>query len=226
MYDRLRLPRTAPGELAGSVSVGSIVSCMGTLSKVVSGLKKAHPKLDVRVLSGKASELAGRVEDGDLDAAFLVEAGRKMASTRWTPLYEEELVVIAPPGAPGKDARQVLANNPFLRFDRTQRTGLQIDRLLRRLAVPLNEFLELNAIETLIELVRQEVGVTLLPLINGSNWQQSPQLRILPLPADLGPSARAIGMLERREHARQGITAAICAACHAAFEARAAQTAR
>ena len=35
-----------------------------------------------------------------------------MASTRWTPLYEEELVVIAPPGAPGKDARQVLANNP------------------------------------------------------------------------------------------------------------------
>ena len=120
----------------------------------------------------------------------------------------------------------MLANNPFLRFDRTQRTGLQIDRLLRRLAVPLNEFLELNAIETLIELVRQEVGVTLLPLINGSNWQQSPQLRILPLPADLGPSARAIGMLERREHARQGITAAICAACHAAFEARAAQTAR
>ena len=198
---------------------------MGTLSKVVSGLKKAHPKLDVRVLSGKASELAGRVEDGDLDAAFLVEAGRKMASTRWTPLYEEELVVIARP-APRQDARQVLANNPFLRFDRTQRTGLQIDRLLRRLAVPLNEFLELNAIETLIELVRQEVGVTLLPLINGSNWQQSPQLRILPLPADLGPSARAIGMLERREHARQGITAAICAACHAAFEARAAQAAR
>ena len=67
--------------------------------------------------------------------------------------------------------------------------------------------------------------MTLLPLINGSNWQQSPQLRILPLPADLGPSARAIGMLERREHARQGITAAICAACHAAFEARAARRA-
>ena len=44
---------------------------------------------------------AGRpVEDGDLDAAFLVEAGRKMASTRWTPLYEEELVVIARPARP------------------------------------------------------------------------------------------------------------------------------
>ena len=112
MYDRLRLPRTAPGELAGSVSVGSIVSRMGTLSAVVSGLKKAHPKLDVRVLSGKASELAGRVEDGDLDAAFLVEAGRKMASTRWTPLYEEELVVIAPPGAPGRTRARCWRTTP------------------------------------------------------------------------------------------------------------------
>ncbi|MBO1013645.1 LysR family transcriptional regulator [Achromobacter sp. SD115] len=225
LYDRMRLPRTVPGELAGSVSVGSIVSCMGTLSKVVSGMKKQHPKLDVRILSGKASELAGKVEDGELDAAFLVEAGRKMASTRWTALYEEQLVVIAPCSAPGADARQVLAQNPFLRFDRTQRTGLQIDRLLRRLGVPLNEFLELNAIETLVELVRQEVGVTLLPLINGSNWQHSPELRILTLPQDLGPMSRAIGMLERREHARQGITAAICEACAQAFQAREPQTA-
>ena len=51
-----------------------------------------NPKLDVRILSGKASELAGKVEDGELDAAFLVEAGRKMASTRWTPLYEDCLL--------------------------------------------------------------------------------------------------------------------------------------
>ena len=75
MYDRLRLPRTAPGELAGSVSVGSIVSCMGTLSKVVSGLKKAHPKLDVRVLSGKASE-AGRPRRGRRPGCRLPGRGR------------------------------------------------------------------------------------------------------------------------------------------------------
>jgi hypothetical protein len=37
--------------------------------------------------------------------------------------------------------------------------------------------------------------------------------------------ARAIGMLERREHARQGITAAICEACAQAFQAREPQTA-
>ncbi|WP_459618334.1 LysR family transcriptional regulator [Bordetella sp. 2513F-2] len=220
MYDRLRQPRSAPDELAGSVTVGAIVSCMGSLSKVVSHLKRRHPALDVRVLSGKASELASRVEAGELDAAFVVEAGRKMASTRWTPLYEEPLVVLAPPSAQGDDPRALLAAHPFLRFDRTQRTGRQIDRVLRRLGVSVQEFLELNAIETLVELVRQEVGVTLLPLLQGSNWPQAPDLRVLRLPGDIGPIARAVGMLERREHARQGITTAICAAYLEAIRGR------
>jgi len=222
MYDRLKRPRNTADSLAGAVSVGAIVSCMGTLSKVVSALKRDHPALDVRIFSGKASELAGKVEAGDLDAAFLVESGRRMASTRWVPLYEEPLVVLAPAATAGDNVRDVLTRHPFLRFDRTQRTGHQIDRVLRRLGVAVHDFLELNAIETLVELVRQEAGVALLPLLNGANWLTSPELRVLHLPGDLGPIARGIGMLERRDHARQAITAEICAQCDAAFRRRAA----
>jgi len=222
MYDRLKQPRNTADALAGAVSIGAIVSCMGTLSKVVSALKRDHPALDVRIFSGKASELAGKVEAGDLDAAFLVESGRRMASTRWVPLYEEPLVVLAPASASGDDVRDLLTRHPFLRFDRTQRTGMQIERVLRRLGVSVHDFLELNAIETLVELVRQEAGVALLPLLNGANWLHSPELRVLHLPCDLGPIARAVGMLERRDHARQAITAAICAECDTEFRRRAA----
>lgn len=211
MYDRLKLPRFTPGKLAGAVSIGAIVSCMGTLSKVVSQLKRQHPALDVRVLSGKASELASKVEAGELDAAFVVESSRKVASLHWTPLYQEPLVIVAPASVQAHTAHAVLTTHPFLRFDRTQRTGRQIDRVLRRLGLVADEFLELNAIETLVELVRQEVGVTLLPLLNGSNWQNSPDLRIVPLPDELGHPARSIGMLERRDHVRQHITREICA---------------
>ena len=217
LYDRLKLPRSAPGKLAGAVSIGAIVSCMGTLSKVVSQLKREHPALDVRVLSGKASELASKVDAGELDAAFVVESSRKVACIDWTPLYEEPLVVVAPASIEGQTAHAVLAANPFLRFDRTQRTGRQIDRVLRRLGVPVDEFLELNAIETLVELVRQEVGVTVLPLLNGSNWSSSPDLRILSLPDELGRPTRNIGMLERRGHVRQHVTREICAQCQEIF---------
>lgn len=220
-YDRLKSSRTTPDELAGAVSIGAIVSCMGTLSKVVSQLKRQHPALDVRVLSGKASELSSKVEAGDLDAALVVEGNRKVASLRWTPLYQEPLVIVTPRTVKESSAYAVLMANPFLRFDRTQRTGRQIDRLLRRIGIGGDEFLELNAIETLVELVRQEVGVTLLPLLNGSNWRTSEDLRIVPLPDELGHPARNIGMLERREHVRQHITRAICTQCLEIFQARA-----
>ncbi|OZI34412.1 LysR family transcriptional regulator [Bordetella genomosp. 10] len=214
LYDRIRSPRRpGPGELAGSVAVGAIVSCMGLLSKAVSALKREHDGLDVRLFSGKSSELAGKVENGELDAALVVESGRRMASTRWTPLYEEPLVAIAPPSAPGDTLHELLERNPFLRFDRTQRTGLQIDRVLRRLNVHVHEFLELNSIETVVELVRQEVGVTLLPLLKAAQWATAPDLRVLPLPEDIGPVTRAVGLIDRREHSRQAITDSIFQRC-------------
>ncbi|ALM82528.1 LysR family transcriptional regulator [Bordetella sp. N] len=214
LYERIRSPRRpGPGELAGSVAVGAIVSCMGLLSKAVSTLKREHDGLDVRLFSGKSSELAGKVESGELDAALVVESGRRVASTRWTPLYEEPLVVIAPANATGATPQALLEGNPFLRFDRTQRTGLQIDRVLRRLNVHVHEFLELNAIETVVELVRQEVGVTLLPLLKAAQWSAASDLRVLPLPDDIGPVVRSVGLIDRRDHARQAITDSIFQRC-------------
>ncbi|WP_427183328.1 LysR family transcriptional regulator [Bordetella bronchialis] len=221
LYDRIRLPqRPGPGELAGSVAFGAIVSCMGALSKVVSQLKRRHDGLDVRLFTGKSGELASKVESGELDAALVVESGRRMASMRWTPLHEEPLVVLAAPTAPGRTVREVLEQNPFLRFDRTQRTGLQIDRVLRRMNVHVHEFLELNAIETVVELVRQEVGVSLLPQLMWAQWRTAADLRVLDLPEDIGPIVRAVGMIERREHARQALTASIFKEYAALYEMR------
>jgi DNA-binding transcriptional LysR family regulator len=221
MYDRMKLPqKPGPGELAGSVSFGAIVSCMGALSKVVSQLKRRHDGLDVRLFTGKAGELAGKVDSGELDAALVVESGRRMASMRWTPLHEEPLVVLASPSAPGGTLREILEQNPFLRFDRTQRTGLQIDRVLRRMNVQVHDFLELNAIETVVELVRQEVGVSLLPRLMWSQWHSAADLRVLQLPDDIGPVVRAVGMIERREHARQHVTESIFKEYAGLYEAR------
>lgn len=216
-YDHIRLSRKAPGEFSGSISLGAIVSCMATLAKVVATLKVTHPRLDVHLFSGKAGELAERVESGELDAAFLVQGGRAAGSTRWTALYEEQVVLLASRDAPGEGVRDILARSPFLRFDRSQRTGRQIDRCLRRMGVDVNEFLELNSIETVVSLVRQEVGVSLLPQLIGSDWHASSELRVLPLPPDIGYVSRAIGMLERRDHGRQEITQIICERCAGVF---------
>lgn len=153
------------------------------------------------------------MEAGELDAAILVEAaGRVPGTLQWTPMYEEPLAVIAGRNSPGENARQALAANPFLRFDRGQRTGMLVERALRRAHLRVNEFLELNSIEALVELVRQEVGVTVVPVLRRARWRDDDALRVLPLLAGGEPVMRTIGMLERRDHARRHITGAVRAA--------------
>lgn len=209
LYEHMREPPVRQDQLAGSVSIGAIVSCMGLLSKVVSALKRDYTGLDIKVFSGKSTELTEKVARGELDAAFLVAAGRKTSALRWHGLFEEPIVVVAPGTTTAIDAQHALGQHPFLRFDRTQRTGVKIDRVLRRMGVRVDEFLELNAIETVITLVRQDVGASLLPLVHGSNWDQDPALRVFALPASTGTGVREIGMLERRDHAKKTITRAL-----------------
>ena len=220
LHDEMRLPLAGSEAMAGAVAVGAVVSVMGGLSHVVAQLKRSYPALDVRLIGAKSFELAAMVESGELDAAFVVEGSARLAGTlHWTPLYDEPLVAIAARGSSGDDARQALAANPFLRFDRTQRTGALVERALRRAHLHINEFLELNSIEALVELVRQEVGVTVVPLLKRSRWRDDKALRILPLQARGEPTVRTIGMLERRDHGRAHVTEAIRAACTTMFSA-------
>ena len=218
LYEEMRLPQAGAEDMAGAVAVGAVVSVMGGLSHVVARLKRAYPALDVRLVGAKSIDLAEQVESGELDAAFLVEgSGRPAGTLRWTPLYQEPLVAIAARGSPGETAREALAANPFLRFDRGQRTGALVERALRRAHLRTNEFLELNSIEALVELVRQEVGVTVVPQLRLARWHEDAALRLLPLQSGGEPVVRTLGMLERRDHGRAHVTEAIRSACEALF---------
>ncbi|TAL84088.1 MAG: LysR family transcriptional regulator [Candidimonas sp.] len=208
-YERMRRPKPAPGEFVGSLTVGAIVSCMSLLAIVVSRLKSEHRRLEIRLVSGKSSELSHKVDNGDIDAALVVGTGKKVAGTRWRMLYQEPLRVITPMSVQGDDPKDILKTNPFLRFDRFQHTGAQIDRVLKKMGVAPDDFLELNAIEQVLDLVRHGVGVTILPLLHTVKWTDINDLRTLPLPEELGPITRDIGMLERRDHRQQDVAKAI-----------------
>ncbi|SHH04111.1 LysR family transcriptional regulator [Pollutimonas bauzanensis] len=209
LYDRIRLPKAPSGQFVGQLTIGAIVSCMSILARIVSQLKSEHKGLGIRLVSGKSSELTHKVEHGEIDAAIVVGAGKRLAGIRWAMLYQEPLRLIAPASIVGDDPREILAGNPFLRFDRSQHTGRQIDRVLQKMGVITDDFLELNAIEQLLGLVRQEVGVTILPLLHTLDWNGMHDLRLLPLPNELGPLTRDIGLLERRDSRQQGVTQAI-----------------
>lgn len=206
LLDSMRSAARRDAPLQGAYRIGAVVSAIAPLAHAVVALKQRHAGLEIKLVSGKSGELAAQIESGQLDAAVLVRDSRRLpAGLGWTPLYEEPLVLLAPAGGRNGFA-SLLGSAPFLRFDRSERTGALVDRALRQLKVPVREFLELNSIETLVELVRQRVGISLLPRLRLARWEQDLTLRVLPLPQPA--PVRSVGLLYRRE-ARGPLTEAV-----------------
>ncbi|MGF6414225.1 LysR substrate-binding domain-containing protein [Paraburkholderia sp. 32] len=215
IFDLLaELEATPAGSMVGPVTIGAMVSVIGALSLVVAHLKAAHPQLDVRLLSSRSDELARMVEAGEVDiAAIVAHADTTLSDTlKWTTLYTEPLMLVVSREIGDNDPQRVLRSHPFLRFDRRVRTGRVVEHALQTAGVTVNEFLELNSIETIVALVRENVGVTVLPLLHRGNWQNDPLLRVLSISDP--PVLRTVGMIQRASYDRPGITQAIIDALH------------
>ena len=208
IYDGMRMLAGGVEDAVGPMAIGGIESAIGALGQAVTQLKLVRPKLDVRIISAKSEDLVRRLQAGDLDGAVIADLpGRLPASMRWTPLYEEPLVLLAHAGMPSGSVDERLQSQPFIRFDRSQYTGITIDRALRKRRIKVDEFLELNSLEGIAALVRQGVGVAIVPLLRSAAWVRDSELVVLPL-GKRGPG-RSVGLLERDRHVNMAVTAEI-----------------
>lgn len=207
LYAQMRAASPAEGAMAGTVQLGAIVSAVRPLIQATLALKQRHPGLDLHVSAAKSMELVTRVQAGELDAAIAVrEPAAARADLAWMPLYAEPMVVVVPRKTPDAPLAQLLGTQPFVRFDHTQHTGQLVERALRRLRARPPEFLELNAIESIVELVRSGLGVTLVPLLRDARWRTDAKLRVIEIPK---AEERRIGLVHRREAAQTEVIAAV-----------------
>ena len=184
-------------EISGSITVGAIVSAMGFLSENLVSLTAQYPALDVRLVLGHSGELAEQVTASEIDAALTVQIPYEMpVNLQWTPLYEEPLMLIASTrvATAQTDVASLLKGRPFIRFDRTSLTGTKVEQTLRRMRIKPREILEVNSVAAIIDLVRQNVGISILPLLKHVAWTRDHSLIALQLP--YGPLKRVIGILE------------------------------
>ena len=128
----------------------------------------------------------------------------------WVQLYTEPMVLIVPsrtPFALPSEGLAILAQCPFLRFDRQTWTGHLVDEALAQCDATVRTRMELNSLEAIVALVRQGFGVSIVPQLANLDWSGDRALRIVPLPQI--SLERAVGLLERRHHSREQVTRAI-----------------
>jgi DNA-binding transcriptional LysR family regulator len=208
LYEQARHGTQADAPLAGTVQFGSIVSALSQLVRATLELKRHHPAVDLHVVSGKSHRLITHVENHELDAAVVVHNPTlKRPTLVWTPLYSEPMVLLTPSASRPAEPRVMVERYPFIRFDRTEHTGELVERTLRRLRARPQEFLELNSIDAIVELVRDGMGVAMLPNLPRHTWGNDPRLRVLPIPQ--AAESRSIALVQLRTAPRAEIITAV-----------------
>ncbi len=202
LYEELRYDTDDPTQFVGSLTVGSISTSMALLTRAVLLMRSSHPKLVVSPSINYSSDLALRVRDQELDAAIAVKSKHKApAGSQWTPLYKEPFVFVSNRAIDG-DAplQQILDKRLFLKSAMQTDTGSLIQAFMRRENLAVAEHLEMNSLRTMVELVQQGVGVTVVPLPKYSSWESDPGLRVTRF--DDLDAHRIIGLFENESRNR------------------------
>lgn len=152
-------------EHLGELRVGVGTSTLADLTpSVLKQLYARHPALNVYIESGASSHLYTRVVGHALDAAIMVEPVHPPPKGfEFERIKEERLILLAPARFKDADPHELLQTQPFLRFDRTLRGGQIAENYLRRHHIVPNARLEIDMLPTIAWLVRDGVGVSLLP---------------------------------------------------------------
>ncbi len=156
------VPETQAPQL---LTLGAIASVQRML--LPGALARFHqqwPNLRSRVLPGLSMELLDQVDAGEIDLAVIIHPAFALQSDlKWRPLANEPYRLLVPKKAPQEDWRELLASQPFIRYDRASFGGRQVDRFLRRMHFTPREVCELDELEAIGKLVANGVGVAIVP---------------------------------------------------------------
>lgn len=187
--------------VSGELRLGACPTALaGMLPDALARMVEAFPQINVFIKPGYSADLYKAVEEGDLDAAIVLQAPYDLPKTcEWQLLREEPLIVLAPESMADRDPHELLATQPLIRYDRHQWGGRQADEYLRAAGIVPRERFELNALNAIAVMVDRGLGVSLVPDW-ARPWPEGLRLVRIPLPDATVP--RRIGIVWSRSSVR------------------------
>ena len=156
--------RHADGTM-GRVRLGTgATTCIFQLPTVLRALRHRFPDLEITVTTGNTPEIVRAIEENviDIGVVTMPASGRMLEVV---PVFDDELVAIAPPGAalPRRVTPAVLAALPMLLFEPGANKRRITDEWFARAGVALRPAMSLGSVEAIKELVGAGLGYAILP---------------------------------------------------------------
>lgn len=154
-------------EPSGRLSLGVPTSIgLVLLPRLASSFRRSFPKVTLHLVEGFSASIHAWVLTGQLDLAILYDTKAAMSGLVLSPLLEEEMVMV---GAAGRfPPRRTLDQARLQTLDvivpsRPHRLRVLVDDAYAQHGLRFEPALEVDALPAIMELVRADEGVALLP---------------------------------------------------------------
>lgn len=151
----------------GVVEIAALPSlCSGVLPPILKAFSDAHPGVELRLRDVVAGQIEDLVRAAEVDFGFGVRT-HAASGLNFQPLLMDRLCLLLPPAHPWNDGRTLsladLDQQPMILTGRDSSVRMQVERLFEAQGLTLNRRCEANYMSTVIALVTQGLGISLLP---------------------------------------------------------------
>jgi LysR family hydrogen peroxide-inducible transcriptional activator len=185
-------------EVAGTTRVGVIgTTARWLVPALLSAMEERHPRVTVGVLEGNTSTLLPQLAAGRIDVG-IINFPAEDPDVVVEPLFDEDLIVVAPVGHPLTDAERLsvkdLAAHALLLPPQGTSIRVDLDRAASEAGVELTPKAELDGVRLIASMAFEGYGAAVLPSTAVPRWLRG-EFRMIPID---GVSPRRVGLGRRR----------------------------
>jgi len=149
----------------GALRIGAIGTVQtGILPQALVALRAQAPFIETNLVPGVSLNLLSQVDAGELDLAIMIRPPFALPKDLHAEVIaREEFVLITSKDIQGDDLLAILAEQPFVRYDRGSFGGRLVTQFLRQQKIHVQQALELDELDAIVKMVRSGLGVSLVP---------------------------------------------------------------
>lgn len=166
LYATMQLPSdTDIASYYGQLKIGAISSVqVGLLPEALKAINVLAPFMQTEIIPGRSIELIERLEEGDIDAAIIVQPAFALPKhISIDLLITEPYVLISPRKWPFHSLRQTLEQHPFVHYSLKSSAGAQLNKFLKQQNINVKKIMELDDLDAIFMMVESGLGVALIP---------------------------------------------------------------
>lgn len=150
--------------LSGTLKIGAISTALtGLLPSALVTLHRDAPNIMPQIVPGTSSMLYASLEREEIDVAIIVQPPFDIPKRyRWQALHSEELTLIANTSFAGS-VKDILTSQPYISYDPNSWGGRLAHQYLNDNNLTPRQLIELDGLEAISLLVKEGMGVSLVP---------------------------------------------------------------